>query len=57
MADSSRRRGGWRRVAALAALGLLAGTTRLLLSTGSGTWQAQAHQYNERLAVYTRLLQ
>jgi hypothetical protein len=57
MANSNRQRGRWRRVAALAALGLLAGTTRLLLITCSGTWQVQAHQYNERLVVYTRLLQ
>ena len=28
----------------------------LNLITCSGTWQAQAHQYNERLVVYTRLL-
>jgi len=29
----------------------------LNLITCSGTWQAQEHQFNERLAVYTRLLQ
>jgi sortase A len=28
----------------------------LNLITCSGTWQVQAHQYNERLVVYTRLL-